>query len=198
MTSLLPIPGGFITLANRCLSPAVVISQAFHCVLIMKGFICGYCYWVARVFGLATQLTAAQTIMSFWVPEEKYRSAWITAFLVTIIVLNVFNVRRYGEIEYWLTVIKIASVIGLALLGLLLVMGISVGTRQLGTGPHNTIIACPTTLTAGVQCIDPPGFNCKRPPAGSEIYCRLGWRQRLPLLYLFWRVWSPCRILGRM
>ena len=106
-------------------------------------------------FGL--QLVAIQNIMSIWLPEDKYKYFWITLFFVVIVLFNLLNVRRYGEIEFWLTVIKIATIVGLMVLGILLPLGVSAKTRYLATGPDNTVIPCSTNTT---KCLNPPGFEC--------------------------------------
>jgi amino acid permease len=97
--------------------------------------------------------------MSVWVSDEKYKPVWIIVFFIPVVLFNFLNVRRYGEIEYWLTVIKLATIVGLIVLGIILPMGASAGTRQLATGPNNTVIPCPPNPTQG-QCLDIPGFSC--------------------------------------
>ena len=97
--------------------------------------------------------------MSFWLPDDRYRSAWILGFFTIVFLFNLLNVRRYGEIEYWLTVVKLETIIGLSILGILLPMGVSVGTRLPATGPYNTPIICPLNPAPG-QCLGPPGFPC--------------------------------------
>lgn len=102
--------------------------------------------------------------MSTWVVEEKYKYVWISIFFLLIVLFNLLNVRRYGEIEFWLTVVKLATIVGLIFLGLILVMGALWSSRQLGT-QDNTAIPCPSDcLTTAVQqglCLDIPGFGCK-------------------------------------
>src|SRR2546423_9273508 len=125
MISLLPIPGGFIPLANRCLSPCVVLPPSTRPSLLfcnttnMEGFVCGWSYWFARAISVALQLVVVQNIMATWVTDERYRYVWITVFLVLIVMFNVLNVRRFGEIEYWMTVIKLATIVGIIILGFL-------------------------------------------------------------------------------
>jgi len=103
--------------------------------------------------------------MSIWIVDEKYKYVWISFYFILIVLFNLLNVRRYGEIEFWLTVIKIATIIGLIFLGLLLAMGAMGGSRRLGTLDNNAI-PCPNNcLSTAVQegiCLDIPGF-------GSEL-----------------------------
>jgi len=74
------------------------------------------------------------------------------------IVFNLFNVRRYGEIEFWFTVLKIAAVIGITILGILLPMNVSTYPRLLGTNAQHQMIPCNSPATD--NCVNPPGFDC--------------------------------------
>ena len=130
----------------------------------MKGFVCGWTYWFARTVSFGLELTALQNIMSIWVVDEKYKYVWISFYFILIVLFNLLNVRRYGEIEFWLTVIKLATIIGLIFLGLLLAMGAMWGSRRLGT-LENTPVPCPNDcLSTAVQqgiCLGIPGFGCE-------------------------------------
>src|SRR2546423_361165 len=135
MISLLPIPGGFIPLANRCLSPCVVLPPSTRPSLLfcnttnMEGFVCGWSYWFARAISIALQLVTIQELMTTWVAEEKYGYVWIAGFFIAIVLFNVLNVRRFGEIEYWMTVTKLATIVGIIILGFLVAMGVASETR---------------------------------------------------------------------
>jgi len=98
--------------------------------------------------------------MSFWVTDNKLRSVWMTIVFIIVILLNFMNVRRYGDIEYWMTVVKIETLVGLIVLGILLPMGASAGTRKLGT-LNGHIVSCPTTSVPGIMCLESPGFACE-------------------------------------
>lgn len=95
--------------------------------------------------------------MATWVINEKFRYVWITIFYLVIVLFNLLNVRRYGEIEYWLTVIKLATIVGIIILGLLLPLGISPDTRQLGTTVNDTVTLCTSDPNG---CLGNPGFEC--------------------------------------
>ena len=113
--------------------------------------------------------------MSFWVENDKLKALWITVFFAAILIFNFLNVRKLGEIEYWLALVKIEGIVILIILGILLVMGVSNGKRQLGTSPDNTtVIPCsPAALQAG-QCLDTPGFACNIPHKLLKLIRRLG------------------------
>lgn len=109
--------------------------------------------------GTPGKLVALASVMSFWIPMVEINSAvWISIFLPLSISFNLFNVRRYGEIEYWLTAIKVISCIGIIILGLVLPMDASPRTRLLGTTDDHQLIPCPNPGTS--NCLPPPGFGC--------------------------------------
>lgn len=121
------------------------------------------------------QLVAAANIMAFWPAVSHISPAvWITVFFVPPLLFNNFNVRRYGEFEYCLTVIKIITIVGLIILGILLPMNASLATRLLGTVFNNSttpdwqLIPCPTNASLNIieetktngTCVGTPGFGC--------------------------------------
>lgn len=106
----------------------------------------------------AIQLSTAPVVISFWLPDVNY-AVWISLFFVTSVLFNLLNVRRFGEVEYWLTVVKIATIVGLIILGVLLPMGASVGTRLLKA---DSLAPCPPN-PAPEECLEPPGFPCISP-----------------------------------
>lgn len=126
----------------------------------IKGFVCGWSYWFARSVSIAIQLIAIQNLMSFWpgLSSDVDRYIWITIFFIAIVLFNLLNVRRYGEIEYWLTVVKLETIVGLIVLGILLPMGASAGTRLL-RNVSTTLAACPAN-PGPQECLDNPGFLC--------------------------------------
>jgi amino acid permease len=105
--------------------------------------------------------------MAFWLPNDKYNpSIWISVFLVIPVLFNMFNVRRYGEIEFWLTVIKLITIVGLIVLGILLPMNASPTTRLLGTDLDTLeLVECPSSdvVSGNVTCVGTPGFGCTSP-----------------------------------
>lgn len=98
--------------------------------------------------------------MTFWIPESQINPAlWISLAWILPFGFNFFNVRRYGEIEYWLAVTKVTAFVGIFILGILLPMGVSTATRLDGTNliTHETI---PCVDPATDNCVSPPGFIC--------------------------------------
>jgi len=106
------------------------------------------------------QLVGAQNFMSLWVPDPKYKPLWISIFFIVPFLFNLLNVRRYGEVEYWLVLVKVVGVFGIIILGLVLAMGATAKSRQLGLGPNGTMFSCSPNHGPDVLCLDTPGFTC--------------------------------------
>ena len=70
------------------------------------------------------QLTAASLVLQYWVDRKKVNpGVWITIFLVTILLINYFGIRLFGEIEFWLSSFKVVTIVALILLSLILALG---------------------------------------------------------------------------
>jgi yeast amino acid transporter len=70
------------------------------------------------------QLTAAALVIQYWVDRDKVNpGVFITIFLVIIVAINYLGIRFFGEIEFWLSSIKVLTLCGLILLSLTLALG---------------------------------------------------------------------------
>jgi amino acid permease len=71
------------------------------------------------------ELTATSVTIGFWDPDNaKYNvGVWITVFLVFVIIINIFGVRGYGEVEFYLGLIKVLAVIGFILTAIIIDCG---------------------------------------------------------------------------
>jgi amino acid transporter len=108
--------------------------------------------------------------MQFWtnsVPE----AAWIAIFLVLPIVFNLLNVRRYGEIEFWLTTTKVTMIVILIVLGILLPMGASPENMLLGTSADYRPVPCDQNVIG--ECLPTHGFNCLTQLQDKRLTVRL-------------------------
>lgn len=80
------------------------------------GFTSGWNYWVLYVLVAMSELTAVGQYMHYWWPEMP---TWVSAavFFVLINVVNLMNVKVYGEMEFWFAIIKILAIIGMIVFG---------------------------------------------------------------------------------
>lgn len=73
---------------------------------------------------LPLEIVAASLTLEFWSGSRSVNSAaWVTIFLVAIIIINFFGVRGYGEVEFVLSIIKVVAVIGFCILGIIINTG---------------------------------------------------------------------------
>lgn len=111
MVSYLPIPGGHIKLAERFVNPAF-------------SFAMGWNYWYNWVIVLPAELSAAAVLINYWISSSRVsNAAWISICLVVVIVINLFGARAYGECEFWFASIKVITITGLIILGIVLDLG---------------------------------------------------------------------------
>lgn len=92
------------------------------------GFLSGWNYWVLYVLVSMAELTAVGIYVQYWWPEiPTWASA--LAFFVLLNAVNLLNVRLYGEMEFWLSIIKIAAIVSMIGFGLWLLLSGSGGAQ---------------------------------------------------------------------
>lgn len=89
--------------------------------------------------------------------EVRNRAVEITMFFIVPILVNILNVRKYGEVEFWLTTIKVAAIVAVIIVGF--VIGAGGGPEQkLGTDATYHAVACTDNVIG--ECLTGPGFGC--------------------------------------
>lgn len=68
---------------------------------------------------LPLELVVASFTVGYWNPDINV-AAWITLFLVAIVVINAFGVLGFAEEEFWSSVLKLAAVCIFMVVGLIL------------------------------------------------------------------------------
>lgn len=112
-----PVSGSFSHYANRYWGE-------------FAGFLSGWNYWANYVIVSMAELTAVGIYMNYWWPELPQ---WLSALacLILITLVNLVNVRLYGEFEFWTAVIKVAAIIGMIVFGGYIIF------TQMGSFPEN-------------------------------------------------------------
>ncbi|KAL4736289.1 amino acid permease/ SLC12A domain-containing protein [Aspergillus similis] len=99
MTTYLPVHGGFIRQCSEFVDPAF-------------GFAIGINFWFAWVMIIPAEITAAVSVLRFWPATDAIPlAAYITIFLTVMALANVFHVKVYGYIEYYMSFIKCVAVV---------------------------------------------------------------------------------------
>ena len=85
------------------------------------GFLAGWNYWVLYVLVAMTELTAVAKYINYWWP---FIPAWVSVlfFFIVITLVNLGNVKFYGESEFWLSIIKLTSVVAMIIFGIYLLV----------------------------------------------------------------------------
>jgi len=76
------------------------------------GFMSGWNYWVLYVLVGMAELTAVGVYIQYWWPEMP---TWASAavFFVIINLINLTQVKIYGEMEFWFSLIKVAAIVAM-------------------------------------------------------------------------------------
>jgi yeast amino acid transporter len=83
-----------------------------------------YRYWFKYIIVTPNQLTAAALVIQQWCPRDRVNpGVFITIFLVTIVCINYFGIRFFGEFEFWLSSFKVITIVGVIILSLVLALG---------------------------------------------------------------------------
>jgi amino acid transporter len=81
-------------------------------------------YWFKYIIVCPNQLTAGALVLQYWVDRDKVNpGVFIAVFLVTITFINYFGIRFFGEIEFWLSSLKVFTIIGIILFSLVITCG---------------------------------------------------------------------------
>lgn len=104
------------------------------------GLAVSYNYWLNWALTIAAEISAASLIMSYWFPEVN-SLIFSMIFFFTILFCNIFSVRVYGEIEYWMSFVKVAVIIVFIVLGAFAILKqphFGTGNWHVGDAPfHN-------------------------------------------------------------
>ncbi|ODQ81164.1 hypothetical protein BABINDRAFT_6992 [Babjeviella inositovora NRRL Y-12698] len=86
------------------------------------GFAVAWNYLFGYFNGLALELIAASITIKYW-NSEINTVGFIAIFYVLIVSINFFGVRGYGEAEFVFSLIKVMTIIGFIILGIVLICG---------------------------------------------------------------------------
>lgn len=114
-----PVSGSFSSYANRYLGP-------------FAGYLTGWTYWFMWVVVAMAEITVAGVYVNYWFPDIPQ---WLTALvvLIGITLINLINVKAFGEFEFWFAMIKVIAIIGMILAGLgIILFGIGNGGQPIG------------------------------------------------------------------
>jgi len=103
-----PVTGSFASYAHEFIGP-------------WAGFLTGWSYWLNWVLVEIAEISAIGIYFHFWFPALPQ---WIPALCAVTVMYgaNVIAVRVYGEIEFWLSLVKVFTILALIGGGLALIL----------------------------------------------------------------------------
>ncbi|KAJ5690816.1 Amino acid/polyamine transporter I [Penicillium macrosclerotiorum] len=109
MAAFMPVAGSFCTYAGRFVDDAL-------------GFALTWNYWFNDAVSTASDIIALQLLLEYW--TENFPGWAISLiFLVVVIGLNILSVRVYGEVEYWLSLLKVITIVIFIIIGIVVNCG---------------------------------------------------------------------------
>jgi len=128
-----PISGSFVTYARKYISPTWACGV-------------GWSYWLTWAVFIPSEMIAAGIIMNNLLPLLS-SCGWAAVFALVLTLINILHVRLFGEVEFWLALLKIIAILAFSVLAVLALFGLAgansggfIGARYLtgdgGFFPH--------------------------------------------------------------
>jgi amino acid transporter len=109
MASFLPHKKGFAGYATRFVDPAL-------------GFALGWNYLMKYLIVTPNNINAAGVVIQYWT-QSVHIAIFMVIFIAFIFSVNLLGVRVFGELEFWFSSLKVISLIGLLLMGIVIDLG---------------------------------------------------------------------------
>ncbi|MBX9444540.1 proline-specific permease ProY [Dickeya chrysanthemi] len=101
----------------------------------LAGYITGWTYCFEMLIVAIADVTAFGIYMGVWFPAVPHW-VWVLSVVLIIGAINLMNVKVFGELEFWLSFFKVATIVVMIVAGIgIIVWGIGNGGEP--TGIHN-------------------------------------------------------------
>lgn len=172
-----PVSGSFVTYAREHISPTWACGV-------------GWAYWTTWVAYVPSEMIAAGIIMNNFIPEVS-QLWWAVFFGLLVTILNLFHVDKFGESEFWLSLIKIIALAAFSIVSGLICLGLIgdqgyIGTKVLlgsgGFAPNGywSIVLTMVIILVnfqGTEIIGLAAGECEKPEKSIPIAVRnVTWR----------------------
>lgn len=116
LATFYPVSGSFGSYATRFIDPGL-------------GFGIGWLYWILWILVSSVDIITLSKILHYWEFFRQLSTFYICMFfLVLLYILNLVSVKVFGEVEYWITIIKVLTVIVFLIVGAAIIFGITNNT----------------------------------------------------------------------
>jgi S-methylmethionine transporter len=119
----MPQTGAFSYYATRFIGPST-------------GYTIAWLYWLSWAVAIGSELLGAGVLLERWFPEVPVW-VWAASLGVVITINNLVSVRTFAETEFWLSLIKVITVVVFIIVGALAVYGSIPGADPETTGFAN-------------------------------------------------------------
>ncbi|KAL4799295.1 amino acid permease/ SLC12A domain-containing protein [Aspergillus venezuelensis] len=117
MATAIPVTGSFTEYAQRFVDDSLAFGL-------------GWAYWWLWITVLANEYNAVSLVIMYWT-DAVPQWAWIFIFWFLFLGLANFGVREYGEMEFWLSLIKVLALIVFFILAICISTG-GIGGETIG------------------------------------------------------------------
>lgn len=112
LATFYPVSGSFSSYSTRFVDPSL-------------GFTMGWLYLGMWSLVTSVDVIVASNVLQFWdVFKVLSPLVWSLIFLTFIFLINIFSVKAFGETEFWLSLIKVITIIVFIIFGVLMIFGI--------------------------------------------------------------------------
>ena len=112
LATFYPVSGSFSSYSTRFVDKSL-------------GFTMGWLYWIMWILVASVDIIIAASVLDYWeIFRVVHPVVWSLIFLVLLFLLNIFSVRAFGEAEFWLSLIKVVTIIVFIVVGILTIFGI--------------------------------------------------------------------------
>lgn len=119
-----PVSGSFGQYATSYLGP-------------VAGFLTGWTYAFEMIIVCLTDITAFGLYMGFWFPDVP-RWIWVLSIVFFIGAINLCSVKVFGELEFWLSLLKVGAIVAMIVGGLgIMLFGFGLNVDSAATGVQN-------------------------------------------------------------
>ncbi|KAI9505456.1 amino acid permease/ SLC12A domain-containing protein [Coemansia spiralis] len=122
MSTFIPTSDPFNHFASRFLDPSL-------------GFAFGWNYWYSWMLTVGSELVACGIVVQYWLPHVT-GVVWSLVTLIIIFLFNAISVKGYGEAEFWMSLLKVLTVVVFFIVGILTVAGVTGGDHIGGRNWH--------------------------------------------------------------
>lgn len=98
-----PVSGSFSEYATQYIGP-------------LAGFTTGWTYVFEMIIVALADITAFGIYMGFWYPDVP-RWIWILSLIMFLGGINLIHVKVFGELEFWLSIVKVTAIVAMILGG---------------------------------------------------------------------------------